>query len=192
VGKYKTGENKMYPMVQYTDEALKDLFNNISSKPWFKNTLFVITADHVSSEVTQPQYKTAWGQYAVPVIFYQYGMQSALVKDQVAQQIDILPTVLSYLNFDQPYIAFGKDLLSQSKNEAFNYASLAYQLYLGDSLFRFDGNKPIGLFNYRTDPFLKNNLKVGDRIPFFEKKMKAFIQQYNNRMVENRLIISRD
>lgn len=186
-GLYPVGENKMYPMVQYTDEALKDLFRKIQNKPWFSNTLFVITADHVSSEVTKPQYKTAWGQYAVPVIFYQSGTTPQYYRDRIAQQTDILPSVLSYLNYDKPYFSFGKNLFNPDRNEVFNYAGRAYQLIDGDLLFQFDGVKALGLYNYRMDPLLKNDLLSSMDFSSMETRIKAYIQQYNNRMVENQL-----
>jgi len=189
-GRYAEGVNKMYPMVRYTDDALRDLFTRIRKEPWFANTLFVITADHVSSEVTQPKYKTAWGQYAVPVIFYQEGMKPSFVSDRVAQQMDILPSVLSYLNYDKPFVAFGKDLFSPGRNEAFNYAGMAYQLMEDSLLLRYDGKKSLALFDYWNDPELKTNLLSSVPAESMERKVQAYIQQYNNRMVENRLTLS--
>lgn len=186
-GLYPAGENKMYPMVQYTDAALKDLFRKIQNKPWFPNTLFVITADHVSSEVTRPEYKTAWGQYAVPVVFFQSGLSPKYYEDRIAQQTDILPSVLSYMNYDKPYFSFGKDLFNPDRNEVFNYAGRAYQLFDGDLLFRYDGVKALGLYNYRTDPLLKNDLMGSIDIGSMEMRIQAYIQQYNNRMVNNQL-----
>jgi len=53
----------------------------------------------------------------------------------------------------------------------------------------FDGEESIALFNFKTDIFLKNNL-IGTHQEF-EQKMenfaKAFVQQYNNRIIENRM-----
>ena len=191
-GRYASGVNKMYPMVQYTDDALRQFFRGIMDKPWFRNTLFVITADHVSSEVTRPEYKTAWGQYAVPIIFYEWGKAPKHDQRKIAQQTDILPTTLSYLNYDQPYFAFGKNLLNEGSNEAFNYAGMAYQLFDGSLLLRHDGSKALALYNYQKDPFLKENLLSSVDIRSMERKVKAYIQQYNNRMVDNRLTVEKN
>jgi len=47
-GKFKKDEFVMSECVQYTDFAFRRFFETASKMPWFKNTLFVITADHVS------------------------------------------------------------------------------------------------------------------------------------------------
>lgn len=190
-GRYRDGDNKMYKMVQYTDDALRRFFRNISRESWFDSTLFVITADHVSSEVTMPEYKTPWGQYAVPIIFYRRGWQPIFDKNRTAQQTDILPSVLSYLNYDKPYLAFGKDLFNPGPDYAFNFAGMAYQLMEGDYLFRFDGKKAVGLFDYRNDPLMTRDLSGSAEVNLMTRKAEAFIQQYNNRMVENRLMPDR-
>jgi len=187
IGRYKDGENKMYKMVQYTDEVLKHFFKQVSAEPWFENTLFVITADHVSSEVTLPAYKTPWGQYAVPVIFYHKGMKPFFDQSRTAQQTDILPSILSYLNYDKPFLAFGKDLFSPGPDHAFNFAGMAYQLMEGNYLFRYDGKKVLGVFDYKNDPFMTMDISGKTDFAAMKQKAEAMIQQYNNRMVENRL-----
>jgi len=186
-GKFKTGVNKMYEPVQYTDHALREFFRMASRQPWFENTVFVLTADHVSSEVTMPEYKTPWGQYAIPIVFFGKGLTPALQTDRVAQQTDILPTVLGLLNYDQPFVAFGKDLFSTAPDIAVQHASPTYQLILGNHLLRFDGNKTIGMFDYRQDQYLRKPLDLERRST--EDLLKAFLQQYKNRMVDNRLVV---
>jgi len=186
-GKFRTGSNKMYEPVQYTDYALREFFRTASAQPWFGNTLFVITADHVSSEVTMKEYKTAWGQYAIPIIFYGPGLKPAFDEDRVAQQTDILPTVLGLLNYDRPYLAFGKDLFSSLPDYAFQQNGTTYQMALGNHLLQFDGEKSLGLFDYREDRLLQRPLDL--ERGGMEQALKAFLQQYRNRMVDNRLVV---
>ena len=66
---------------------------------------------------------TESGTFAVPVIFYQPGSTLKGHIDAIAQQIDIMPTVLGYLGYDKPYISFGCDLLAIPTNQtsAVNY-----------------------------------------------------------------------
>ena len=182
----------MHESVQYTDLALRRFFARVSREPWFDRTLFVVTADHVSSEVTLPEYKTPWGKYAVPILFYQKDMPAVFDTLRTAQQTDILPTVMSRLNFDKPFVAFGKDLFSAGDSTAFNYAAPAYQLMTSDGMLRHDGKSALGFFDYRRDRRMQRNLLDGlppTKRNMLEGQLKARIQQYNNRMVENRLII---
>ena len=62
----------MHKCVRYTDHALKRFFETASKQPWFKNTLFVLTADHTNlSEV--PEYQTSLGGFRVPIVFLPFG-----------------------------------------------------------------------------------------------------------------------
>lgn len=190
--KFKGGPLVIHKCIQYTDYGLKKFFEAVSNEPWYKNTLFVITADHTSSEIEFPDTKTAWGFYSVPIIFFKPDNSLSGVQPGMAQQVDILPTVLSYLNYDEPYVAFGRDAFSDDvKPFAFNYMDNNYQLFQDDYLLQFDGAKSIALYNFREDPLLKNNLITSDhdQASQMEMKIKAIVQQYNNRLIEDRLTV---
>lgn len=108
------------------------------------------------------------------------------------QQIDIMPTVLNYLNYDKPYFAFGFDALDpKTNNFVVNNNDGSFSFYQGDYLLFYDGEKSVGLFNLKNDRLTKNN--IVDKVPTVQKEMetylKAFIQQYNNRMINDRLTI---
>ena len=72
---------------------------------------------------------------------------------------------------------------------AFNYLNNAYNLFYGDNLLVFGEDKPIGLYKFKTDFTLQNNVMASepDTLNQLSIKIKAFIQQYNNRMVDNNL-----
>ncbi|RNI30261.1 alkaline phosphatase family protein [Rufibacter immobilis] len=190
-GKFKKGPYEIFETIGYTDMALRKFFQKASQAPWFKNTLFVITADHSATFTHYTEYQTALGNFAVPLLFYAPGDSTfrGVERERVVQQLDIMPTVLGYLGYNQPYFSFGKNMLQpQEGNFAISYQG-GYQWTEGDYFLQFDGTKTLGLFNYKEDKFLKKNLK--DTQPqlriAMENKLKAFIQQYNNRMLENRL-----
>ncbi|MGB3235407.1 MAG: hypothetical protein WBA94_06025, partial [Ferruginibacter sp.] len=52
-----------------------------------------------------------------------------------------------------------------------------------------DGKKSSGLYQYKTDRLFNNNLvsKNPGQVASMEKTLKAYIQQYNNRLIQNRL-----
>ena len=157
-GKFKKGPAPIVEVVGYTDFALHELFNEISESPWFKNTLFVITADHTNESIHK-EFQNNFGSYSVPVIFYKPGSNLRGIKNRIAQQIDIMPTVLNYLNYDEEYIAFGNNLLDDSyESFAFNTSGNNYHLYMKDHILEMIDNKPVGLFNYKNDRFLEKNL----------------------------------
>ena len=112
--------------------------------------------------------------------------------DDLAQQIDIMPSVLGYLNYPKPFLAFGRNLFD-NKREPFviNYTSNTYQLFMGDFLFLYNGVKATGLYKFKTDRLLADNLlvKFPDVEQKMEQKVKAIIQQYNSRMIEDKLTV---
>jgi hypothetical protein len=57
----------------------------------------------------------------------------------------------------------------------------------------FDGKRTVSLFNFKHDKMLKKDLKAEqpERVQELEQYIKAIIQQYNNRMVEDRLVVEK-
>jgi phosphoglycerol transferase MdoB-like AlkP superfamily enzyme len=193
-GKFKKGPPPIVEVVGYTDFALREFFKEISSAPWFQNTLFVITADHTNESIHK-EFQNDYGSYCVPVIFYKPGSDLKGVRKRIAQQIDIMPTILSYLNYDEEYIAFGNNLLDDSyESFAFNTNGSTYHLYMKDHILIMIDNKPVGLFNFKTDKFLESNLmeKEPDLLQQMSEKLKAVIQSYNSRLIDNNMIVRKE
>lgn len=190
-GKFRKGEAPILEVVGYSDYSLHEFFDQISKYDWFRNTLFVITADHTNESVHK-EFQNNFGAYCVPIIFYKPGSDLKGYKHRIAQQIDIMPTILSYLNYDQEYIAFGNNLLDDSyESFAFNTNGDTYNLYMKDHILEMIDNKTVGLFNYKEDLFLENNLigKEPELEKQMEEKLKAIIQAYNSRLIDNNMVI---
>ena len=201
----------MHTCIRYVDHALQQFFATASQQPWYENTLFVITADHTN--VTEhAEYQTALGLYRVPIILFDpsgrlpRGRQAA-----IAQQIDIMPTLLGIVGYDKPYIAFGKDLLanipdstlnsqhskfniqnSKFNNWAVNFNNGIYQYVRDSTLLQFDGSRLVGHYNYIQDPLLQHNQADGGNLPQPHlDHLKAIIQSYMQRMIGNRLVVEK-
>ena len=189
---FKGGPLVIHKCVQYADYALKGFFRTASSMPWYKNTLFVITADHTSSEIQFPEGRTGWGFYSVPLIFFKPDNSLAGERSEIAQQIDIMPSVLGYLNFDEPFVAFGRNLFGEDERPfALNYKDNVYQYFEGDYLLQFDGTVSVGLYDIKTDKLMSTNIlpDFPEVAGLMEEKLKALIQQYNNRMIADQLTV---
>lgn len=187
------GEDPFFKCVQYTDYALKRFFEYAKGQEWYKNTLFVITADHTNHSI-EPRYKTAAGWFEVPVIFFSPDGDPAFApgidSTTIAQQADIMPTVLEYVGYDKPFIAFGKSLLSTPAEESYavNFTNEIFQYYKGEHILQFNGEKSTALYNLHKDIEMKNNIIGTDNVQeSMERELKAIIQQYMNRMVQDRL-----
>jgi phosphoglycerol transferase MdoB-like AlkP superfamily enzyme len=187
--KFRKGPLEIQEAIMYSDFALRKFFEKVSTMPWFQNTIFVITADH-TSEAWQPFYTNRVGQYTIPIIFYQ--PQNGLARHQgiVAQQTDIMPTLLDMLHYSKPFIAFGGSLL-RADEPRFNlsYLNGNYQLIMDGYAWQTDNNISKALYNFEQDSMLAKNLYTNQNsvIAKKDKLLKAVIQQYNNRMIENKL-----
>lgn len=191
-GVFPEGPHPINRCIGYTDMALRKFFETASKQPWFSNTIFIITADHAQSEPQRDIYLTSAGLFEVPVIIYTPDGSLIGQDDRLIQQIDIMPVVLGILNYSKPYFSFGSDVLhSQGGNSVVNYINGMYQLFYKDFLLIADEKQTKGLYNFKTDKLLKNNLggKAGSVQDTMELKLKAFIQQYHNRMLENRISV---
>lgn len=192
---FRNSEEPFLKCAQYTDHALSRFFEYAEKQTWYKNTLFVITADHTNRNNSK-EYKTTSGMFEVPIIFFLPGGEEPFTpgidNTLIAQQIDIMPTVLEFVGYDKEFIAFGKSLISATPNESYavNYTNGVYQYYEGEYLLQFDGekDKSTAMYNIRNDRLMKENiLGTTDVQDKMEQKLKAIIQQYMSRMVHDRL-----
>ena len=182
----------IHKCIRYTDNALRKFFAKAKTMPWYKNTLFVITSDHTNLS-DHEYYQTDLGGFCSPIIFFDpSGEFKPGMRDAIAQQIDIMPTVLSYLGYDRKYVGFGIDLLTTPAKDtwAVNYLNGIYQYVKGDYLLQWDGQKTKALYRFRTDLLLKQN--VANKEPkvreAMEREVKAVIQSYMERMTRNELV----
>ncbi|NOX48490.1 MAG: LTA synthase family protein, partial [Chlorobi bacterium] len=188
-GKFRKGKLDIEQSIMYADYSLKKFFETARKMPWFENTLFVLTADH-TSEAWHPVSRTSVGRYSIPIVFYSENENWKALKSDVVQQIDIMPSVLDYLGYDEKYLAYGESVFDTlAPRFAISYLNGMYQLIQNDYVYRFDGEKDISLYNYKEDSLLKNDLLGSvDSINNEMRQMtKAIIQQFNNRMIGNNL-----
>ena len=196
--RFMGGDDPFFKCVQYTDHALRKFFEYAKKQEWYRNTLFVLTADHTNHSI-EPRYKTTAGWFEVPVIFFSPDgtapFEPGIDSTTIAQQIDIMPTVLEYTGYDKPFMAFGKSLISTVPEESYavNFTNETYQYYKGDYLLQFNGEKSTGLYNLSEDIEMKKNiLGSNDVQDMMERELKAIIQQYMSRMVHDRLTAETD
>lgn len=113
--------------VMYTDYALKQFFEMAKKQAWFKNTVFVIVADHCASSSGKTE--LPMDKYRIPAFIYAPGFIQPQKVDKLVSQIDVMPTVLGILNFNYTSKFFGQNVLQKNyKPRAFiaTYQDLGY------------------------------------------------------------------
>lgn len=190
-GKFPKGSTKIHESIAYSDFALKQFFKSAKKQDWYNNTLFVFTSDHTSSEPTAAKFKTNVGKFNIPILFFDPSKPNFQgVDEKNFQQIDIMPSILDYVGIKTKIISYGKSYKSD-KDFVVYYLDNIYHLVKGDYYLAFDGTKTLGLYNFKKDELLKNNVLKTDKetTEKLERFLKAYIQSFNERMINNELVI---
>ena len=98
--------------VKYTDYSIMKFFEMAQKQPWFKNTVFVIVADHCSSSAGKTE--LPMDKYRIPALIYAPEFVAPQKFSQVTSQIDVMPTVLGLLNFKYQSKFLGQDVFSKN------------------------------------------------------------------------------
>ncbi|MBP6425457.1 MAG: sulfatase-like hydrolase/transferase [Flavobacterium sp.] len=94
--------------VKYTDYALKQFFTMAKKQAWFKNTVFVIVADHCASSAGKTELPL--DKYRIPAMIYSPGFIAPQKYSQLMSQIDVMPTLMGLLNFNYQSKFYGQDV----------------------------------------------------------------------------------
>ncbi|WP_395065667.1 LTA synthase family protein [Flavobacterium sp.] len=188
-GKFPKGDNPIHQCIGYTDNSLRKFFNAAQKESWYNNTIFVLVADH-DNLIYYDEYYKDQNLHTVPILFFTPNEKYVGVNKDWAQQIDIYPTLLDMMGYDKPFRSWGRSLISKDKIPPFvmRYSSDKYQMMSGNYICTFDGEKAVGFYN-KEDKDLKHNL-IGQRnaeMNLLEKRCKAFLQDYMERIIDRKL-----
>ena len=98
--------------VKYADWAVGNLIAEARQRPWFKDTLFVICADHCASSAGKSELDIT--KYHIPALIYNPALVPAQTVAALSSQIDVMPTLFGLLNWSYTTLGFGHDLLAPS------------------------------------------------------------------------------
>ena len=199
---------EIHKCIRYTDMALGRFFQEASRQRWFQNTIFVLTSDH-TNQSDHAYYQTDLGGFCSPIIIYEPSDTTRVkgeIQPKIAQQTDILPTVMGLTGCEEPFVAFGIDLLNTEPEDtwAVNYLNGTYQYVKHGHVIQFDGEKTRVVYaltdSLMTTPFPSKGGEIyppskggvsltQEQMQQMERELKAIIQQYMTRMVNDKLTI---
>jgi phosphoglycerol transferase MdoB-like AlkP superfamily enzyme len=107
--------------VKYADYAIGKLLEDAKSRPWFKDTVFVILADHTAGsagkvELTQEKYH-------IPLFIYAPGFLKPREIPNLTSQIDVAPILLGLLDFNYVSRFYGENILEDADEQAHAFIS---------------------------------------------------------------------
>ncbi|MDY5969337.1 MAG: sulfatase-like hydrolase/transferase [Bacteroidales bacterium] len=171
-GQFPKGKHPLLQTVAYTDYALQQFFDAAKKQPWYANTLFVILGDHPGQGLSR-QYNDYSGWYCIPMILFDPSNTSwASMSNDIVQQIDVMPTVLDYLNINERVACFGESALRHSNGNH------GWHVVFGNDYHQLERNGRIAILSpYKT-------LGTPEDIEY----LKAVLQTYTSRLLGNQLV----
>lgn len=186
--KMPKGKIPILQAIYYTDYSIKKFFEEAEKKPWFKNTLFIITADHTSLPYTQ-EFDNALGRYRVPIIFYHPSITKwpEIDANKLSQQVDIMPTLLDMFKIeDLSKNLFGKSIFNNKPSKVVVLSDQTY--YLVDDNLAIEMKPAHPLSSYDISKSLNFDNFVENK-PEMEMSLKATLQYYNNGLIHNSIYL---
>ncbi len=186
------GGNVIHKCIRYTDHSLRRFFETASRQPWFANTIFVFTSDHTNLS-DHAEYQTDLGRYGSPILIFDPTGETVKPgrRHAIAQQIDIMPTLLGLAGHRHPYVAFGQDLMATADEDtwAVNYNNGIYQYVWRGRLMQYDGQAVRAVYDIDNDWLLTNDIKGADAETEGRmlRHLQGIIQQYMECMIEDRI-----
>jgi phosphoglycerol transferase MdoB-like AlkP superfamily enzyme len=188
-GKFPKGKVNINECIGYTDFALKRFFNEAKKQSWYKNTIFVLVADH-GNTVAYEEYLKEFNRNTVPILFFSPNEKYVGENNDWAQQIDIYPTLLDMIGYPKPFRSWGRSLINEKHVPPYvvKYSQNVYQFMEGNYICCFDGQKVVG-FYAAADKRMVHNL-IKNKTPEMDaiaQRCKAFVQDYMERIIDKRL-----
>jgi phosphoglycerol transferase MdoB-like AlkP superfamily enzyme len=111
--------------VKYADYAIGKLISESKGQPWFKDTVFVIVADHCASSAGKTDLPVK--KYEIPMLVYAPHHIKPGRVDHLMSQIDVAPTILGLMNMSYDTDFLGHDVLKDTANNPVRAFISTYQ-----------------------------------------------------------------
>ena len=114
----KDNFNKRMRALAYADKAIGDFFKKAQKSSYFKETLFVLTADHPHSMGLKWSQEEYYIRNKIPLFFYSPNLLkvSNVVSENFGSHMDIAATILSIISEKSKKInSWGRNLLEKPK-----------------------------------------------------------------------------
>jgi phosphoglycerol transferase MdoB-like AlkP superfamily enzyme len=189
-GMFDKGYLPIHKCVGYTDYSIRQFFKSIEKSSWFENTIFIFTSDHTNQSYYR-YYQSTVNRFATPLLIYKKNSEFVGFDNRLASHLDIYPTVAELIGYKKPFRSWGRSLLSGKNEPSFTINYFGGSAYLSmdeNFICVYDGNKAIGFYNL-SDLNLEENLiqNKNQNMLKLEKKTGLFLQDYFNRIINNKM-----
>ncbi|MCB1193692.1 MAG: sulfatase-like hydrolase/transferase [Leptospiraceae bacterium] len=178
----ESADNEFLNVYHYADWALQSFLEKARQAPYFDNTIFIFVADH-----THHRFLDYYEDRNIPFLIYSPSRFKPEIRNDIASQLDVIPTIIGNVNKEIYFSAMGRDLLNTKTNSAY----FAYGTVFGwveDQLFLFRTSDGAGGVNFTVDP-PHIQFDICKKAPLFckshHKKAKAYLNTSIELMNQN-------
>jgi phosphoglycerol transferase MdoB-like AlkP superfamily enzyme len=182
--------------LHYSDYTLKVFFDLAKQQAYFKNTIFVLTADHAVLMGDQPRNGISnlnyGNQHHIPLLIYSPHYTIPSYRRVVAGHMDILPTILGFLKLKALHASWGRDLSRVAEDHGFAVSVSGNEDFWRDRRFLLvdclTGSKPL-FFDLGNDPNCNRDIwgeKPKAALPL-QDQLKAYIVVSQKLLYGNRV-----
>ncbi|WP_215224973.1 LTA synthase family protein [Echinicola shivajiensis] len=187
-GKIDLSQGSRSAAVKYTDFAIHNFLQKASKKPWFKNTVFIVMADHCASSAGK--WELDIKNYRIPALVYNLPGYDAMEIDKLCSQIDVFPTLFAMMGWEYNSNLFGQNVLDISSDEerAFvgNYRKLG--LLKKDKLMVLDDQRNSNFYHWDANTFEMESLPMDkeyldETIAYYQ--LASYLYKYNGLKIDH-------
>ena len=193
-GKFDKGNLEIHQCIGYTDYSLQKFFESAKKEPWYEDTIFVFVNDH-PNQTYYDLYKQPITAMGAAILFFSSNPNLVGIgkSSEIAQQIDIYPSLVDLMGYNKPFRSWGRSLFAnQETPKAYITDGHNYRLMQGNYIYILDEKGELNGIYKKEDEALKNNIKGKEDNPEIQKgikDLKAFIQDYMDRIINHKLDI---
>lgn len=192
MGYFPKGTLPIHPTVAYADLALRRFFKVAARQPWYRNTVFILTADH-TSQSDNAGYQNPLGAQKTPLLFFSPGRALPPTDvHRVTQQADVPASVLDLLGVPvsgATLLPFGSSVFGPGPGRALFSSGESYFLVHADFVTELTPDNVVRLYPYRTHFIPHEPLANPDpaKVLAYGNELRACVQQYTNGLINNKL-----
>jgi len=163
-GRYKNS-------ARYSDNSLREYFNAVKNNEWYKNTLFIIIADHAHALPLNRAYNEP-ARFHIPMILF-----GEVLKDEfkgyemknVCSQVDVGYSILKQMNMLTEKYLMSKDI--------FNPYTLPYAFYTFDNGFGYIENESYVVYNHDMNEVIMKSTSDNNIAKALENRGKSILEK---------------
>lgn len=178
----ETEDSEFLNVYHYADWAVQNFLEKARQSSYFDNTIFFFVADH-----THHRYLNYYEDRNIPFLIYSPSKFKGEIRNDIASQLDVIPTILGTLNNEVFFSAMGRDLLNTNAKSAYFAYGTVYG-WIEDKLFLFRTSDGEGNVNFTVEPpHIQFDIckKTPDFCLFHNRKAKAFLNTSIELMNQN-------